>query len=168
MGSYLTTTSILSIIPGLPQTSSSAGYSATAAVVDRQITRAEGYVNGKLAQRYEVPFTSTSVPPLVVTLTEDIATFYCFRSFFTQDNQNYSGYLDNFKDANDTLKEIQKGDIDLIDPSGNLVSEREISAGSDDADISSNVTDKQPFFDVDDAEDWDFNSDLLDDIRDKR
>jgi phage gp36-like protein len=165
MGAYVTSTNILDIVPMLPQTTTASGYSNTSMVVDRHITRAESYVNGKLSQRYDVPFTSTAIPPLVKTITEDIATFYVFRSLFTQDNQNYNEYLESYKTADELLKEIQSGDIDVILSTGETAPEK---SGSDNEDISSNVTGKSAFFNVDNSLDWKFDDELLDDIRDKR
>jgi phage gp36-like protein len=165
MGSYLTTTNILSIVPGLPQTSTEAGFSNTSAIVDRHITRAEAYCNGKIALRYSIPFSSGSIPPLLITLCEDIAVFYSYRSFFTQDNQNYNDYLDTFKDAIATLDEIRDAKINLFLTDGSIIPEL---TSDDNADISSNVTSKQSFFDVDDPLDWAFNNDLKDTIRGKR
>jgi hypothetical protein len=88
------------------------------------------------------------------------------RSFYSQDAQNKSEYLEEFKDrALENLDAIMNGDIDLVDTSGSAIpvqTEEIVDM------VSSNTQDYQPFFDVDDATEWKFNDDLLDGISDAR
>lgn len=158
--SYATVTSILQNFPKLPNTTSSAGYSVTVQVVGNHVTRSDALVDAYVSKMYSLPFSK--VPPIVRAVSEDICTYYVFRSFFTQDNSNRIDYFAELKqDAMDTLKMIGKGYIQLVDTSGAVV------PFLTDYSIES-TTDKQSFFDIDDSTDWEFNSDLVDEVRDGR
>lgn len=162
---YSSISSILLILPGLPQTTSVAGYSETAAAVNRHITRADALIDSKIGKRYPVPISPT--PPLLGALSEDIVVYYSYRSFYTQDNTNRTDYFDELRDnAFKTLDEIRDGKIDIVDSTGALIAERtsESSIGI----LDSTNKDYQPFFDVDDEFNWKFDSDLLDDLNGKR
>jgi phage gp36-like protein len=165
MGNYATVTNIIPILPGLPQNTASSGWTAANDVIDRHITRAENFVNGKIGIRYEVPFSAGSCPPMLITVTEDIVSYFTYRSYFSKDNQNFSDYTEEFKDSIEILDQIHKGDIDLVGTTGALIPERTVT---EDVDLSSNVYDKQSFFDIDDSTDWDFNKEIEDAVKDKR
>jgi len=161
---YCSATAIYTALPKLPDTSTSAGYSTCASVIALHIRRADGLIDGKCARRYSVPLDP--VPPFVRTIAEDIVCYFTMRSFYSQDAQNKSEYLEEFKDrALENLDAIMNGDIDLVDTSGSAIpvqTEEIVDM------VSSNTQDYQPFFDVDDATEWKFNDDLLDGISDAR
>jgi phage gp36-like protein len=162
---YSSLSSILLVLPGLPQTSTSAGYSTTAAVVGRHITRADALIDSKIARRYSVPISPT--PPLIGSLSEDITAYYSYRSFYTQDNSNRNEYFEELRaNALSTLDEIRDGKLDLVNTSGSLISERSTEATS--GVLDSTNKDYQPFFDVDDELNWKFDADLIDAVGDKR
>lgn len=162
--SYATATTILTILPGLPQTSTSAGYSSTVSIITSHIGRADSIIDGMLAKRYSVPFSSA--PPLVKTISEDIGSAFAYRSFFTQDNYNKSEYFaELITEAKDLLREIAKGDIDLVDSSGNVISEREDSNVSVCESTTQNFT---PTFLEDTSTSWEVSQDKLDLIGDER
>jgi hypothetical protein len=162
MGTYTTFTSLLTVLPGLPQTTtSSPQYTDTSVIIGAHITRAENIVNSMIARRYSVPWTVGSVPPMVVTLTEDIATYLSYRSFYSQDNQNKTEHFTELKTiAFELLQKIVDSEIDLVDTAGSLVSERAASDYS--SMVDSNTRSYQPFFDIDDSLDQDFDADLKD------
>lgn len=162
---YSTATSILLILPGLPQTDTSSGYTATVAVIEAHITRADNLINSKVVDRYDVSGFATSVPPMVKTISEDITSFYSFRSFYSQDNQNYSEYLDKFQESIKMLDEIRNSNMDLIDASGNIISDR--TTASFDL-VDGNNIDYQSYFDVDEPTAWKFDEDLKDEVEDGR
>ena len=161
---YSSLSSILDIVPGLPQTSTSAGYSVTALAVGKHITRADALINSKIAKRYAVPIVPT--PPLLANLSEDITAYYTYRSFYSQDNLNKFDYFDELRSiALETLEGIRKGDIDLVDTSGSLIPEPSTTSLSM---VDGTHYGVQPFFDVDDESQWKFDQNELDSIRDKR
>ena len=165
MGAYVTLATMLTVMPGLPQTTTAVGYIDTASRVNTHINRAESKVNGKLAIRYVTPFTTTSVPPNVRTITEDIATYYIYRSFFSSDSQNYNDYLDSYKEAIDDLIDIRDGKSDLADTQGALIEDR---PSTGDIDLYSNTDGEQPFFDIDTATSQDFANSRKDRVKGNR
>ena len=160
---YSTNTSIIVLFPALPQTTTISQYSQTVVIINSHITRADNIINGKLSIRYPVPFTT--IPPLITTISEDLVSYFTYRSFFTQDNQNKSEYFDKFEDAIFLLDEIRDGKIDLIYTNGSIVSERDSTTAEL---LNSTTKDKQTFFDIDSVTAWEFNQDLLDNVADKR
>lgn len=162
---YSSLSSILLILPGLPQTDvNGSGYTETAAVVNRHITRADSLIDTKIAKRYSTPITPS--PPMLTTLSEDITAYFTYRSFYTQDNHSKSEYFEElYRLALDSLEQIREGDMDLVGTTGSIIPER-----TDEADSLVDSTDKnyQPYFDVDSEFNWKFDEDLLDDIKGKR
>ena len=163
--SYSTSTTITLLLPGLPQTTSAAGHSTTIAVIEQHIARADNVINGKIALRYNVSSFSTLVPPLLKTISEDITSYYSYRSFFSSDNQNFNEWTDKYKQAMELLEDLREGDMDLVDSSGDIITEVTTSAVDK---IESTTQDYQPFFDEDEVTDWNVDSDKLDNIRDDR
>lgn len=163
--SYSTSTTITLLLPGLPQTTSSAGHSTTIAVIEQHIARADNVINGKIAIRYNIASFSSSVPPMLKTISEDLTSFYSYRSFFSSDNQNFNEWTDKFKSSMELLDDLRSGDLDLVDDSGNIIGEKETA----DVDkIESTTQDYQPFFDEDEPISWAVDDDKLDNIKDNR
>lgn len=159
---YTTAGAILELNPALPQTTSASGYTQTVTIVSSHITRADGIIDAKLARRYSVPFSTT--PPLVRTLSQDITNYFVFRSFFNSDNVNrLEEKSEYYNMAMDTLNEIMKGNMDLVDTAGSVLTE----VNADNV-MYSTVEDYTPFFNVDDSTSWKFDSDLLDSVRSDR
>lgn len=167
--SYSTNTTIVLLLPGMPQTSSSKNYSATVAVIDQHIARADNIVNGKIVARYDISSfdTAGSVPPILRTLSEDITSAYSYRSFYSADNQNNSDYLDKFNEAMETLNEIRDGDLFLFDTSGSLIEER-VSTTDDGALVTSNTEDYTSTFDEGPVLGWLVDPDKIDAIEDEK
>ena len=158
--SYSTVTNILPMIPKLPQTSTSAGHSVTVDIIGRHITRADALIDSHVSKRYGLPFSL--VPPIVRAISEDITAYYTFRSFFTQDNSNRADYFAELKeDAMATLKMIGDGDLQLVNTAGSIIE----FLSNFEVDSTHN---HQTFFDVDDSTDWEFNTDVMDSVKDGR
>ena len=168
MANYATATTVLALLPGLPQTTTtSPGYTTTVAVITSHLTRADNIIDGKICRRYDVASfkTSGAVPPILITLAEDITSYYTYRSLFTADGQNASDWTDKFKDAITVLDEIRNGDMDLVNSVGTLI--LTLSTSSDDLCVS-NTKDYTPTFLEDTATSWVVDEDKLDDIDDER
>lgn len=163
--SYSTNTSLLTLMPQLPQTSTTGGYSATVAIIDRQIVRADNMINSKISARYDVSNFATSVPPILQNLSEDIATYFTMRTLYGADNQNVNEWTEKYQDSIEILNDIRKGDCDLIDSSGNIISEREASAVDL---VKSSTMDYTPFFDEDSDLNWKVDRDKIDAIGNSR
>lgn len=165
--SYSTNTTIISNIPLLPQSIGATGYHTIKDRISRHIIRADNLINSMISNRYDVSGfdTSGSVPPLLQTFSEDISTYYEYRSEFSGDNQNDNEWLDRYKDSMDFLKDIRDGNMDLVDSTGSLIAEREIAALDL---VESNNESYQPLFDEDGPLEWKVDDDKLDTIEDNR
>jgi phage gp36-like protein len=161
---YCSNSAILINLPLLPNTATTEGFFKTKETIDLHIRRADGLINGKVSKRYAVPFTT--VPPLIRTIAEDITSYYVYRSFFTQDNQNRTEYLEELKDdALDCLEQIMEGKLDLVDTGGSAVPIRTEEVVDQ---LWSNTQDYQPIFDIDNILEQDFDDDLKDAVSDAR
>lgn len=114
MGRYATTTSISELAPNFLRGNTTTSDTEGTAIFSRHIDRAEDAINGYLAARYAVPFSASSVPPLVKTWTEDIATYYAMRASYAQDGQIRQDYVDAFKRAEEQMIAASKGGITLV------------------------------------------------------
>ena len=162
---YATVTSIIELLPILPQTNTVDGYTATAALLSNHISRADAYINGFIARRYDIS-AFTGIPPLLQNISEDITSYYIMRSEFTADNQNDNTWIDKFKDALDILKEVKDGNIDLFYNDGSLIPEREKDSNT--SFVESNTENYQSFFDEDKSLNWKVDSNKLDELKERR
>lgn len=126
MGNYATTTSISLLMPGYLSGNTTTSDSEGTAIWDKHVTRAEGVVNGYVANRYDlssliIGTTTTNVPPLLRTLTEDIASWFAARGAYAQDGGKRQEYLDDYKLAMEMLKEISDGKRKLAFTDGSLM-----------------------------------------------
>lgn len=125
----------------------------------RHIDRAESIVNTFLVSRYSLPFNP--VPPIVRTLSEDLACYFAVRSAYTQDGQNKNQYFTEYKEAMKTLDLLQKGDMNLAYTDGSDVpinSQRYISS-------TENYT---QIFGIDDPMNWKVDPDQVADQENAR
>jgi len=137
-----TVTSILPLLPTLPQTSSSEGYTSTISLLGSHVTRAESLINSKIANRYNLSgYTFTNAPPILKTLTEDIAGYYILRSYYSADSQNISEWVLKFEEAVQLLDQLGTGQMNLTDSTGSL-----IVASTTLGDIESNTETFDPTF----------------------
>ena len=131
-------------------------------MVEVFITKAENIVNGKLSKRFTVPFAVT--PPMVKTLTIDIAAFYVLRTLYTQEAQNTSNWaLEIYKEAMTLLDEIASGQKELLDVDGVIIPEF-----LGDAKIYSQSKNFIPTFDIDDPLEWRISPGRLKSIAERR
>lgn len=61
------------------------------------------------------------MPPILRSLTEDIACYFTLRGSFTQDGASRNDYADAYKEAMDVLLKISEGDIALTLTDGSIV-----------------------------------------------
>jgi len=162
--SYCNTSTIITILPGLPQATTTNGWTETNAVIHQHMIRADGIIDGYCARRYSLPFSP--VPPMIRAISNDLVCYYTYRSFYTQDNHNKSEYFEElYGQAREDLKMIREGDIDLVDTSG---SDATPTTNDELALLDSTTYDYQSFFDVDDTLEWKFDTDLEDSISGNR
>ena len=161
MGNYVSTTSLSLLLPQFLDTNTTTGDAEGVLIWQRHVARAEGVVNGAIVIRYDISgFTTT--PPLLITLTEDIAVYFTMRASYSQDGKEKNQYLADFETAKDMLKEIQKGDLLLSYTNGSVVSPLTASR------FQINTAQYTPIFDLDNPKVWDVDSDRKDDMADAR
>ena len=164
---YSTETTIPLLLPGLPSSSGATGFTRIQAHIVLHINRADALINSKIATRYDVSGfdTTGSVPPLVRQLSEDITSFYTYRSQFSGDNQNINEWIEKFDSAMEDLDKIRDGDMDLVSTAGSLIGERSATAVEL---VSSNTKTFAPFFGEDSVTAWEVDEDKLTAIKDSR
>jgi len=162
MGLYATTTSISLLLPGFLKGNTTTSDTAGVNIFSHHIDRAESKVNSVITSRYDITgFTSGSIPPLLIKLTEDIAVYNVIRATgYRADDKNE--YLDDYTKANDTLDKLIKGEINLTYTNGSSVAV--VSTNR----FLSNTKDYTPITGLDDQEDWKRDSDEVDDQSDAR
>jgi len=158
MGIYATTTSLSVLLPNALKHNTTTADSETVLIFSKQIDKAEAMVNAAVSRWYSLPFTANSIPPVVRSITEDIALFYLIRSVYTNDGGMRQDYLDDYKDALALLKKLETGSMYLVDTAGSIITRNTSNF------IKSNTDGYTPIFDVGTATGWDVDSDQLHDI----
>lgn len=159
MGLYATTTSISVLMPNflVGNTTTSDAYGA--AIWSKAAERGEAEVIASVVARYDPStWTSGSIPPLVVKLSEDLACLYAMRSAMTQDSQIKNPNLADWESAYDTLTLIQQGIKKLNYTNGSLVPTRSSSR------FLSSTQGYSPTFNLDDERAWGLDTVREDDI----
>jgi len=87
----------------------------TEATVTSWITKGDTIINSYCASRYIVPFTT--VPPLIKTLSEELATFF----FFRDQDRAEEMRVNIWARVRELLEKIRDGEQRLIDADGNAV-----------------------------------------------
>jgi len=92
----------------------------TSAIVSDAIGLADGEINAVLANQYDVPVAGP--PPLLVSISTNMAAYYTLRRLFTRDRQNKSDWVDEFKDrATSMLENLMDGKLELVTSSGTTI-----------------------------------------------
>ena len=165
---YSDPTATLLLLPGLPQTATVSGYTATVVMITSQTVRADSYIDADCSKRYSIPLnaanTSTAaVPPLVRTISADLASAWTYRAYYPKDSAAVNEWPEQFiKAALERLKLIREGEIDLTDTAGSLLVER------DEATKIASSTPYPPDFGHGDAVTWLRDSEKLSDEADDR
>lgn len=115
------------------------------AVVELWIQNAENLINGILSMGFNVPFSSSAVPPLVKTLTYELFEYYWQKAVYTPTSTGdevpwlYARYDRVMK----ILYQIASGEIKLIGADGTIIEpERKTNL------IVSNFEGQPPIFDM--------------------
>ena len=148
-------------MPGFLAGNTSSSDTAGTNIFSRHITRSEAIVNAAVTARYSLPFIvatiTTNVPPIMRTLSEDIACYFTVRASHMRDGASRNEYADDYLRALDTLEKIEKGDITLTYTDGSAVATR--STGR----FLSSEENYTPIFGRDDPKDWERDADEVDD-----
>lgn len=160
MGTYATTTSLQTIMVGTDFDTQ------TTSLMTKMITHAENEVNKYLSKRYDVgAFTSTSIPPLVTSITETLAEGYYFLRNSRGGGKDSVAYgKELISQAKDNLELLAERKLDLLDANGDVVAEFADASFQ----VLSTTTDYAPTFNEDDELNWEEDEDKLDYIDSER
>lgn len=162
MGTYCTTTSLDTIMIGVNFDT------ATTALATKMITHAENEVNKYLSKRYDISGstfqTTTSIPPLVTSLTERLAEGYTWKAISRGSKESLTRGKDLIKDVIENLKMIADYKLDLLDTSGSVLVDMSNTAYR----VLCNTTNYTNTFNEDSELSWAIDSDKLDDISSER
>lgn len=135
---------------------------ATTSLMGKMITHSENEVNKYISKRYDVGnFTTTSMPPLITSITETLAEGYYFLRNSRgggKDSVAYGNLL--IKEAKENLLMLSNRTLDLLDTNDDPVAEFADSSYK----IKSSTTNYSTTFDEDSELDWKIDEDKLDDI----
>lgn len=107
------------------------------------ISKAENEIDGRLAVKYSIPFSSGAVPGLIKSMAQDLSFYYIGRRFFTQTVKDKNPWIATYKeDVDELIKSILDGDTVIVDNSGSIIDTR-----TDQSQIWSNTTEYKPTFD---------------------
>lgn len=160
MGTYATTTSIGEILPGFLKGNTTTMDDPGTKIFSRLIDDAEAEINGVLANKYSMPFTT--VPPLLRALAGHMAAGMAIRNGFSVDSIRRNQYLDDYKRSFEILDKLGKGEMKLTLTDGSLAPVN--STGR----FLSNTENYTPIFGLDDPDKWERDQDEIDDQEDAR
>lgn len=172
MGTYATTTSILSCMIGLT------GDTATTALISKRIDQAETEVNKFLSKRYDMTSayfqTATSVPPVVRQLTERLAEAFSWQSVARGDKEalklaeSIIGEVPAVRSAGSgvmlNLYQIANYQADLLNTAGSVIPDMSNTSFR----VKCNTTNYPTTFNEDEPTEWRPSSTKLEDIADER
>lgn len=160
MATYSTLTTLQTLMVGTQFDSKSTSL-ATQCLDD-----AEAEVNKYLSKRYDLTTfnTSTSIPPLVRTLTNRLAQGYMWIHQSRGRKETITYGEKYIKMALENLQMIADYKLDLLDTSGSAV----VDTANSSYQILSNTDDYVNTFNEDDPLNWDVDSNKLEDISSER
>lgn len=154
---FATTTSLQTKMVGSPTFDT-----ATLALASACIYDAENEIKKRLSKRYDfsaAPFlTSTTYPPMIVTLCETLALGYMYENLARGGKESYVRADRYIKRAFDNMDMLNDGSAQLVDLTGNPVDEVDGDWGIQVTEAYSNT------FNEDDPHTWAVSSTKLDDI----
>lgn len=157
MGTFCTTTSLETLMVDTTFDT------ATTSLANKCITNAENKIRERLSKRYDTSAdsfqTSTSIPPVVTTLCEWLATGYMYENLSRGGKGAFNRADRYIKKAMDNMKDIIDYKANIVDSSGDLVSE-----STESIPLYSNTKDYYDTFDEDSPLNWSVDPDKLDDI----
>lgn len=135
---------------------------STTTLMGKMITHAENEVNKYISKRYDVSnFTTTSIPPLLTSITETLSEGYYFLRNSRgggKDSVAYGNLL--IKEAKENLLLLANRKLDLLDLNNDPVAEFADASFK----VKSSTTNYSSTFDEDDELKWKIDQDKLDDI----
>lgn len=158
MGNYATTTSLQTTMIG------TSFDTATTSLANKCISWSEDEVNKYLSKRYDLSGFSASTPPLVQSLTEQIASGYMFRFMARGSADMLSRAKEIIDPCIKNLEGLSKGKFNLFDTSGAVIADASLSCFQ----VFCNTDTYHSTFDEDDPLNWKIDTNKIDDIEDAK
>lgn len=134
---------------------------ATTSLASKLITHAENEVNKWISKRYDVSsFTSTSIPPLVTSLSETLAEGYLYQRMSRGGKESLGRGKELISQATENLKMISEYKLDILDANGDVLADMSNTSYR----ILSSTSEYSDTFNEDDPLSWAVDQDKLDDI----
>lgn len=141
---------------------------ATTSLATKCITHAENEVNKYISKRYDIsssPFnTSTSIPPLVTSLTETLSEGYMYQRMSRGGKEWRDRGKELINQVLDNLKEIANYKLDLVNTSGSVIADMSNTSYR----CLSSTDTYSTTFNEDSELNWSIDQDKLDDIESER
>jgi hypothetical protein len=154
----MTTTAINTLIPEFSFDT------ATSLLGDKVVKRSENEIRKYLSKRYDLSSdtfqTTTSTPPLIQDLCEQMATGYMRVYFSRGGKETIKLGWELVKEARDNLKKIMEYELDLFDSTGSIIADKSNTAYR----VLGDTDDYTTTFNEDDPLDWAVDKDKLNDI----
>lgn len=161
MGTFATTTALQTKMIGTNFDT------ATSALASACIEDAENEIRKQLADQYDTSAdyfqTSTSTPPMVRTLCENLAVGYMYECMARGGKESYQRSDRLLTRCMENLKALADGTLQLVDTLG-----AQIVPENTKWQVQSSTTDYAPTFGEDNPKRWKVDSDKLEDIADAR
>jgi len=152
---YCTVANVLPEYLIFPQTTTVSRYTETSALITAKIPRADATIDSYCARRYTIPFDP--VPPKITDISIKLSAYLALQSKFTRDSHNTNDWVELVgKEAISDLEMIRDREIDLVDTSGALLTEKQA-----DSRVLSSTEDYQPFADMDTITSWVIDPDRI-------
>jgi hypothetical protein len=162
MGTYATTTALDIVMIGVNFDT------ATSALATKVITQAENKINQFLSKRYDLSSstfqTSTSIPPQVTTLCEQLAEGYMWQKNSRSGKESIQRGKDLVEEALKDLKAIAEYKANILDTTGAIIPD----ASTSNQKVLCNTSDYTNTFNEDDELSWAIDADKLEDIYNDR
>jgi len=141
---------------------------ATTSLATEMITDAEAEVNKYLSKRYDISGptfqTTTSIPPLVRTLSTRLAEGYTWMSVSRGSKESLTRGKELQKSVLDNLLQISEYKMDLLDTAGSVIADMPNASVR----VVSNTETYSNTFNEDDSLLWQVDEDKLEDISSER
>lgn len=140
---------------------------ATTSLATKLITHSENEINKMISKRYDISsfnINAASVPPLITSIAETLTEGYMYHRMSRGSKEGLAHGKELISQAMDNLKAIADYKLDLVDSSGDVITDMSQTAYR----ILSNTSDYSNTFNEDDPLDWAVDEDKLDDIEDER
>ena len=139
---------------------------ATTSLATKCITHAENEINKWISKRYDITVfnTSTSVPPLITSLTETLSEGYMYQRMSRGNKEWRDRAKELIIQVTDNLKEIANYKLDLVNTAGSVI----VDMSNTSYRCLSNSDSYSTTFNEDSELNWAVDQDKLDDIESER